>query len=224
VRLSASSQPAERAPRAAASQHAARRARTGWLEGWRLTLLLAAVIAAASVVIVLAGGASAEAIRRAIRFTARTSFVLFTSAFTASAVHRLWPGAFTRWQRRNRRYLGVGFAASHAIHAAAIATLAALQPAAFAAQTRDMATAPGLVAYGFIAAMTATSFDRTAAWLGRRWWRVLHTVGALYIWGAFAQAFVPRALRAPAYWLPAALAIGALVVRIAAWLHGRRHR
>ena len=58
-----------------------------------------------------------------IRFTARTSLLLFCLAFSAAALARLWPNAWTRWQRRNRRYLGVTFAASHGIHAVAIACL-----------------------------------------------------------------------------------------------------
>src|SRR5204863_367991 len=105
---------------AASPAHATRRLSTRWLEEWPLTLLAAAAVASLAVAIILAGGASAEAIRRAIRFTARTSFALFLTAFTASAAYRLWRTRFTRWQLRNRRYLGVAFAASHAIHAAAI--------------------------------------------------------------------------------------------------------
>ena len=61
--------------------------------------------------------------RMVIRFTARTSLVLFCLAFSAAALARMWPNAWTRWLRRNRRYLGVSFAASHAIHAVAIACL-----------------------------------------------------------------------------------------------------
>src|SRR5262249_9380120 len=149
--------------------------------------------------------------------------VLFTGAFTASAAWRLWPNRVTRWQRRNRRYVGVAFAASHAVHAAAIATLAALQPAAFHEHAGDMARAPGLIAYGFLVAMTATSFDRTAAWLGRRAWRALHLTGSIYLWGAFVLAFGKRVPHAPGYWLPVAVAAAAMALRVAAWYRGRTH-
>ena len=72
-----------------------------------------------------------------------------------------------------------------------------------------------------LAAMTATSFDRTAAWLGRRAWRVLHLVGSFYLWGAFVQAFFRRALHAPGYGLPLALAVAAMLLRVVAWYRGR---
>jgi sulfoxide reductase heme-binding subunit YedZ len=206
------------------ASHSLERRTATWRDGWTLTFVAAAAIASLAGATILAGAASPEAIGRAIRLTARTSFALFTGAFTASAAHRLWPGRFTRWQRRNRRYLGVAFAASHAVHAAAIATLAALHPAAFHDHAADMARAPGLVGYGLLAAMTATSFDRTAAWLGRRAWKVLHLVGAIYLWGAFLLAFAKRAPHAPGYWLPVALAVAALVVRVVAWYRGRHVR
>jgi hypothetical protein len=53
----------------------------------------------------------------------------------AAAIAQLWPNAWTRWQRRNRRYLGATFAASHALHAIAIAAFAALDPPGFATAT-----------------------------------------------------------------------------------------
>lgn len=195
-----------------------------WREGWTLTLVAGVAIATIAVAIIAAGGGSPDAISGAIRFTARTSFALFLAAFTASATQRLWPGAFTRWQRRNRRYLGVGFAASHAVHAAAIVTLAVLQPLAFHERAADMARAPGLIGYGFLAAMTITSFDRTAAWLGRRGWRALHLAGSIYLWGAFVVGFGKRAPEAPIYWLPVAIAVAAMGLRVASWLRDRRRR
>jgi hypothetical protein len=76
-----------------------------------------------------------DGVRMVIRFTARTSLLFFCLAFIAAALARLWPNAWTRWQCRNRRYLGVTFAASHAIHAVAIMAFAIMDPAAFAAAT-----------------------------------------------------------------------------------------
>jgi sulfoxide reductase heme-binding subunit YedZ len=192
----------------------------GWLEGWSLTLVATISVAAIVAGIVVAGSAGAEAIELAIRTTARTSFALFLAAFTASALHRLWPSRITKWQRRNRRYLGVGFAASHLIHAATIIALVVMYPAAFA--TAAPALIPGLVGYVLLLAMTATSFDRTAGWIGPRAWKVLHTVGSLYLWGAFFQAFLRRALHMPAYWVAVALAVGAIALRVIAWQRGRR--
>jgi DMSO/TMAO reductase YedYZ heme-binding membrane subunit len=194
-----------------------------WFEGWPLSVSLALAIALITSAIVLAGGASAPALGLAIRFTARTSFVLFGAAFTASALSALAPNVWTRWQRRNGRQLGVAFAASHFTHAAAIGLFAALHPEAFHEHTQGMSRFPGLIAYVFIAALAATSFDRSAAWLGRRSFRALHTQGSFYIWLSFLNAFLTRALHVAAgYWFPVALVLALLVVRLWAAVRARQ--
>jgi len=194
---------------------------SGLLEGWTFTLAVAAAIASLTVAILCVGGTGAAAIGLALRVTARASFALFAAAFTASATRRLWPSRLTRWQRRNRRYLGVAFAASHAIHGALIIALATLQPEQFHDHTRMTNPIPGTIGYALILAMAVTSFDRPAAWLGRRAWNVLHTVGSFYVWGVFLVSFLGRALRMPGYWLPVGLAVAAMVLRVVAWRAGR---
>src|SRR5260221_7186633 len=104
-----------------------------------------------------------EGMRAVIRATARTSLLFFCLAFSAAALARLWPNGWTRWQRRNRRYLGVTFAASHGLHAIAIVLFAAMAPADFAAATSAASYIFGSIGYAFIILMTATSLDRTAA-------------------------------------------------------------
>jgi hypothetical protein len=104
--------------------------------------------------------------------------LLTVAANFAPTLALMWPNAWTRWLRRNRRYLGVSFAASHAIHAVAIAAFAVMDPAGYAAATSIASYIFGGIGYAFITAMTATSFDRTAAMLGPRAWRVLHRTSA----------------------------------------------
>lgn len=186
-------------------------------EGWTLTQLAAGLIALTSLAIALADGASEDSIRAAIRMTARSSFVLFVLAFSASSLHRFLANDFTRWQLRNRRYLGVSFAASHGVHALAIIALALLHPASYQEHTRTTSVGPGLIAYAFIVAMAFTSCDKGVALIGPRAWKVLHTTGSLYIWAAFAKAFFIRAPAAPLYWVPFGILIAALALRVASW-------
>jgi DMSO/TMAO reductase YedYZ heme-binding membrane subunit len=193
-----------------------------WLEGWRLTAVSAALIALAALTLVLADAGSEAGLRAAIRLTARTSFVLFVLAFVASSAAQLLPSVFTRWQLRNRRYLGLGFAASHGWHGLAILAFAQLHPQSFAEHTRTTSIAGGLVAYAFIAAMAAASCERSAAWLGPRAWKLLHVVGGLVIWVAFFKATFVRTAGASAYWLPVAILVAAMALRIASWLSTAR--
>src|SRR5438445_272909 len=135
--------------------------RQNWFEGWRLFAVLAATLLALSVWIAGMRQFEVEGMRMVIRFTARTSLLFYYLAFSAAALARLWPNGWTRWQRRNRRTLGVTFAASHGIHAVAIAAFALMDPAGFAAATSIASYVFGCIGYAFIIAMTATSFDRT---------------------------------------------------------------
>jgi sulfoxide reductase heme-binding subunit YedZ len=173
--------------------------RQNWFEGWRLFAVLALTLVALSVWIAGMRGFEVDGVRMVIRFTARTSLLFFCLAFSAAALARLWPNAFTRWQRRNRRYLGVTFAASHGIHAVAIAAFALMDPPGYAAATSLASYIFGGIGYALIAAMTATSFDRTAEALGARAWRRLHLIGGYYLLFQFTVSFGKRIPDMPLY-------------------------
>jgi sulfoxide reductase heme-binding subunit YedZ len=193
------------------------------MNGWRLTGLLSLLMGAMTLYLMASHGWDVDGVRLAIRATARTSLVLFALAFTAGALVELVPSEATRWQRRNRRYLGVSFAVSHFIHLGVIVTLATMDPAVFWKLTTVANILLAGSAYLFIAAMAATSFDRAAAWLGPRKWRLLHLVGGWYIWISFATAVGKRVPLDPFYWPMAALVLAIAAVRlIAMFRRGRR--
>jgi methionine sulfoxide reductase heme-binding subunit len=188
------------------------------MNGWRLTGLLSLLLAAMALSF-LAVHPDIEGLRLVVRATARTSLVLFALAFSAAALARLVPNDVTHWQRRNRRYLGVSFAVSHFIHLAALVVLARVDAALFWTLTNAATIVLAGAAYLFIAAMTATSFDRTAAWLGPRKWRLLHLIGGWYIWISFAIAVGKRLTQGPTYWAMMALVIAVLIARVLAMSH-----
>ena len=192
------------------------------MNGWRLVGLLSLLLLAMTLGLAASEGWTVDGIRLAIRATARTSLVLFALAFTASALAQLVPSEATRWQRRNRRYLGVSFAVSHFIHLGAIIALAMLDRGLFWKLTNVMTIVLAGTAYLFIAAMTATSFDRTAAWLGPRKWRLLHLIGGWYIWISFAIAVGKRVPIDAFYWPMAVLVIAIAAARLVAMLRRSR--
>ncbi|SRR6266550_2997687 len=174
-------------------------ARQSWFEGWRLFAVLTLTLIALCIGIAGMRQFEVDGIRMVIRFTARTSLLFFCLAFSAAALARLYPNAWTRWQRRNRRALGVTFAASHGLHAIAIGAFAAMDPAGFAAATNLGSYVFGGIGYAFIIAMTATSFDRTAAAIGPRAFRLLHLSGGYYLLIQFMIAFGKRIPEMPLY-------------------------
>jgi sulfoxide reductase heme-binding subunit YedZ len=184
------------------------------MNGWRLVGVLSFLLMAMIVWFVASHGGDVEGLRLAIRATARTSLVLFVMAFTASALAELLPSEATRWQRRNRRYLGLSFGVSHFIHLGVILALASVDQALFWKLTNISTIVLAGSAYLFITAMAVTSFERTAAWLGPRNWRLLHLIGGWYIWISFAVAVGKRVPLDRFYWPMAVLVLFAAIVRL----------
>lgn len=189
---------------------------SNFLNGWRLLGVVTAALALAALFI-LATVPGMDGVRLIIRITARSSFALFVMAFSASALVSLFPGTLTRWLRVNRRYLGLSFAVSHGIHGAAIVALAIADPDLFARLTNTATTVSGSIAYGFIAAMALTSFDRTAALIGRRAWVTLHAAGGWYLWVSFMVSFGKRAVHSGFHQPFIAVLTAVLILKIAAW-------
>lgn len=198
--------------------------RQHWFEVWRLFAVLALILAGLCVWIAGMRQFEVDGVRMVIRFTARTSLLFFCLAFSAAALARLWPNAWTQWQRRNRRYLGVTFAASHGIHAIAIACFAIMDPAGYAAATSVASYIFGGIGYACIIAMAATSFDRGAAAIGPRAWRILHLTGGYYLWFQFMVSFGKRIPDMPPYALFLVPLLAVMALRLIAMASARTPR
>lgn len=157
-----------------------------------------------------------QAWRAAVRLTARSSALLFLLAFGAASAIAFWPGRFTHWARRNRRYLGISLAASHTIHAITFISLANLSPTLGSQVLSVGMLAVGGVGYVFIYTLAATSSDAAQTLLGMRWWRRLHLVGTHWIWLQFLISFVKHAAEHPEDWFGVLLVLAVMTLRIAA--------
>ena len=176
--------------------------------GWS-TLALCAMCGA----LLAQHGAGEEGLRVLIRATARTSLVLFATVFAASGLRRVWRTPASAWLIRNRRYVGLSFAVSHALHLAAILAAAATVPG-FAADVSTTTAIGGGSAYLLIALMALTSNDTAVRRLGRRRWRALHVVGLWVVFGIFTSSYLGRALHNPNYLPHAALLAAILSLRL----------
>ncbi len=190
------------------------------LSGWTLTWFLIVAIAVGSTLAAwVVGGVNGANL--GIRITARTSAILFLLAFTASSLYQLWPNSTTKWIRRNRRYLGVGFAGSHFVHAAFIVTTIVLNAQRF--ETRVVDPTPhgvfvlDFIAYGFIIAMTITSFDRVSKRMQYSTWKNLHLTGSYVIWFTFFIAYWRRGVTHTEFYGPfLMIVLAALIIRFIA--------
>lgn len=148
------------------------------------------------------------------RWTARVGFPVFLLTYLASSLVRLSPAPWSRALLRDRRWWGLGFAASHTVHLIALVMAVSLD-----SEPRTLASlVPGGTAYLFILAMALTSSNSAMRAMGRNWKR-LHTAGIHVIWLIFTLAYAKRIpvpeTRAIGLTMTT-LALAALIVRIAA--------
>ena len=181
-----------------------------FLQKWQLVKYSTVFIASVFAFILLVNGINESSFRIAIRFTARTSCILFLVAFCASSLRRISSNNLANWLSSNRRYLGLSMAISHGFHAVAI-TAVALLTSENMVRNNNGAT----LGYVFILLMTITSFKRPAAILGRRNWKILHTVGMYYLWLSFTVAFSERLSESRSIYIPfVTILILALILRL----------
>ncbi len=69
--------------------------------------------------------------------------------------------------------------------------------------------------------MAATSWDGAVRWLGVRRWRLLHAVGAWYLWISFMVTFGKRIPVSAGYAVPVVILVVALAIRLLASVRAR---
>ena len=161
------------------------------MSGWSLTGLISIVlIGNVLVTLAILDITEKETVSVLIRSSAKFSFILFMSAFTASSLHHYVKSRFTKWLLVNRRYIGVSFAISHYIHLFML-ILMTIHINFNVFEDRGLfRTAVGATAYAFITLMTLTSFDKTRDLFGSSNWKRIHTIGGYLLWVIFAKSYV----------------------------------
>ncbi|MBH3340391.1 hypothetical protein I5L51_14855 [Pseudomonas mendocina] len=183
------------------------------VRGWQLFGLIAALVAVMSAASIVAQPDLIEGLRSAIRATARSSFVLFIAAFTASAFAVLVPSPFSRALVRERRFIGLAFAFSHLVHALLISAYGQLNTEFWPSRTVAN-NIPGGTAYTFILLMALTSFKGPARLIGPKAWKALHVTGMWVILGVFAFSNFKRIPMSDWYVLPFGITCAAVAIRL----------
>ncbi|QQQ03366.1 ferric reductase-like transmembrane domain-containing protein [Lysobacter enzymogenes] len=180
--------------------------------GWPLLGVIAIAVLAMTGLTIAAQAELVDGVHSAVRATARSSFALFLLAFTASAFAVLLPGTASAALLRERRYVGLGFAFSHLVHAVLIYAYGRLAPEFWPSRT-GLANVPGTIGYAFLLAMTITSFKPVARRMSATAWKRLHTAGMWVLAAVFALSYFKRIPMNPAYALPFALLTAAIAIR-----------
>jgi DMSO/TMAO reductase YedYZ heme-binding membrane subunit len=182
-------------------------------QGWSLFSLLAALVLLMTVMVLIINPDLTEGVRSAIRATARSSFVLFLLAFTASAFAVLVPSPLSKSLVRERRFIGLAFAFSHLIHAVLIYWYGQLNTEFWPGRTA-LGNVPGTVGYVFVLLLALTSFKSTTRLIGATAWKRLHTTGMWVLAAIFAYSNFKRIPMSDWYVLPFGLICAATAIRL----------
>lgn len=159
-------------------------------------------------------GWNEESVRYLVRITARLSVMLFLIAFAWDDALSLITSRPIRRPPPNRAHYFVGFAVSHLYHLLTLIALAVWFPSPFLDELEALTIVGGGLAYAAIfgiAGAYAVRGDRYPD-------HPLITVGLLYVWVVFAQAYAFRAGDSWGYALIFSLLVGAIIVKaIAHW-------
>jgi hypothetical protein len=177
---------------------------------------LAALMLAA--VIIAIGGTHADNIERALRLTARFSFLLFWCAYAGSSLAAVT--GRLRVLSRHGRHLGLAFAAAHSIHLLLVIWL--YQIATGPPLPVPLATFFGIGLF-WMYLLALFSIPSASRLLGATTWRSLRLIGLEYIMMAFQRDFIigtVHAITAKQFvnYLPfAVLGVAGTGLRICCW-------
>ncbi|MGI9289319.1 MAG: hypothetical protein ACR2P1_28380 [Pseudomonadales bacterium] len=154
------------------------------LNNWNLFALISvpislAVIIAASKVDL----SKAEYISSMIQFSVRCSVPWLYLAFAASSLRKLWPTEFSKWLLRNRKIMGLCFAAAMAWQLTFILWMVIPHWHYYLSEVYlfgdILVQLPG---YLILIAMSWTSFKVGRRQLSAKQWKLLHTIGIYFLW------------------------------------------
>lgn len=193
------------------------------LNGWGLFCLVVVPMSVAVVAAMASADlSSGRDISSLITFSVRLAVPWLFIAFAASSLVVLLPGVFSRWLLRNRRIVGLLFAAGMAWQLFFILWLVTGHFELYMEESYSFHSlveqVPG---YIVLIAMTVTSFKPGRSKLSSKQWKVLHKGSIYFLWAVLFSTYWYelfyyddiQAIDYVYYWM----GFGAWALRMAAW-------
>ena len=166
-------------------------ARGGLLDRWNLFLVVTITTSAAVALTASSLDLSSAAdISSMIQFSVRASVPWLYMAFAASSLAAVFPGKASRWLLRNRRYIGLCFAAGMAWQLVFILWFVGVHWDYYLENAYAFVDiAVQIPGYVILTLMTVTSFRPGRDKLSARQWRILHKTGIYFLWGTVYSTY-----------------------------------
>ena len=164
------------------------------LNGWPLFWIASGITSAAMLWAMartdLSGGPGVSSM---IQLSVRCAVPWLYLAFAASALLKLFPGDWSRWLMRNRKFLGLCFAAAMAWQGFFILWLVTVHTDYYVDEVYVLRDAiEGVTGYLFLVAMTVTSFAPGRKLLSARQWRAASASSSMDTQKHAAKSIGPR--------------------------------
>ena len=155
------------------------------LNGWSLfAIIVIPMCIAAAVAMTRVELSTALGVSAMIQFSVRLAVPWLFIAFAASSLAVVFPGSLTRWLLRNRRIIGLCFAAGMAWQLLFILWLVIGHWNYYLQEAYSyFDLAEQIPGYLVIFAMVVTSFRFGRSKLSARQWEILHKGGIYFLWG-----------------------------------------
>jgi DMSO/TMAO reductase YedYZ heme-binding membrane subunit len=200
------------------------------INSWNLFWLISGPISLAMIIAMsqtdLTSGAGVSSM---IQVSVRCAVPLLFIAFAASSVQVLFPGTFGGWLLRNRKFIGLAFAAAMGWQGFFILWLVTVYSDYYINEVYVLRDAiEGVVGYAFLLAMVVTSFKFGRQRLTPKQWKLLHKSGIYFLWAYAFSVYWWQLFYYPTqvpldyiyYWA----GFAAWALRAAAWSKKRRQR
>lgn len=154
------------------------------INGWNLFWLITAPISSVMVLTMMRVDlSSAEGVSSMIQLAVRCAVPWLFLAFAASSLNVIFPGPFSRWLLRNRKFVGLCFAAAMAWQLLFILWLVGIHTEYYVDDVYVLSdVVEGVVGYTFLTAMVLTTFKFGRSRLTPKQWKLLHTGGIYWLW------------------------------------------
>ena len=154
------------------------------INGWKLFWLITTPISIAVISKMLRVDlTAAEGVSSMIQLSVRCAIPWLFLAFAASSLNKIFPGSFSRWLLRNRKYVGLCFAAVMGWQLTFILWLVGIHTDYYVNDVYVLSdVVEGVVGYAFLIAMVLTSFKFGRSRLTQEQWKLLHTGGIYWLW------------------------------------------
>jgi hypothetical protein len=154
------------------------------VNGWNLFWLITAPISIAIVLTMTRVDlSSAKGVSSMIQLSVRCAVPWLFLAFAASSLQVVFPGTFSRWLLRNRKIIGLCFAAAMAWQLTFILWLVGIHTEYYVNDVYVLSdVVEGVVGYALLIAMVLTSFKFGRSLLSPRQWKLLHISGIYWLW------------------------------------------